>query len=98
MQVDWIPSYIPPETEWRFEVKPCKWCSEPVPVGRKTYCSDGCLKEARLMREEINKNNAGIKSAMEHGWHPVPAQPTVTCECGRKSTLGYPCRCGRNNA
>lgn len=28
----------------------CRWCGQPVPMGRRSWCGDGCVEEFRLER------------------------------------------------
>lgn len=44
----------------------CRWCSGEVPVGRRTFCSQGCVHEWRLrtdsgyLREQVFERDKGV--------------------------------------
>jgi 5-methylcytosine-specific restriction protein A len=63
---------IPPRTKPGGWVKPsevnrvCRWCSNPTPKGRRTFCSDSCVHEWKLrtdpgyLRDKVYQRDHGV--------------------------------------
>lgn len=85
----------------------CRWCHEPVPKGRRTFCSDGCVHEYRIrsdpgyVRHCVYQRDHGVCAECGQqfppsiGWeadHIIPVSEGGG-ECGLENyrTLCIPC-------